>query len=1825
MTLFAFFGLWESIAIGAGAVSVPIIIHLLNRRRYRIVTWAAMRFLLAAQKQNTRRLRIEQLLLLLVRVGVIALIVLAMASVTPWAENLWAAIWPEGGRPGVAQGTRIHHVIVLDGSLSMNLTAEGQPLFERARQLALAKIKQAATGDGFSVLLMKDNPTWIVGEASQTKAKVIREVEAVRCGHGNAALAATLNMVSGKLSEASARFPSQMVYFFTDLQRATWAGLPPIDSAKDVVEGQSKTPWDEIQKKARTVFVDVGRDDVENLAVTDLIIDEPFINTGMEAPIAAVVQHFGRQVQPRVQVELLVGRARAAGHDVPLSPRVVAQQLVRLDPGQRLALNFKYKFPDPGAYAVQVQIRAEGDNLELDNVRSAIIAVKDTIPVLLVNGKPAPDRFDRATEYLRLALNPFPRGAEPKWAPLRPKVVGAAQFGDVPEEELLHTDLIVLCDVGQFGPGDLRRLDAHVRRGGGLMVALGDKSLENLDAYNRLLYKGEQGLLPAQLFKKVVAPAEHHFTLHAQEDQFNERPLKEFQADDDRVSLKTGRFRMYVEAKAASDSKVRTIMTYMPEIAVGSKIEFDKTLPTTDPAILEWNPPLGKLEPGKGKLKGQMLPAARYRGKVVLLTSTLNMDWNTWPGSPSFGALMQELARVAVSGRLREHAGAVGSILEEFLPSSGGELDATIHFPATLPPTKPQKTRTQLVEEVNIFRWTDTDVSGLYRVVLGNGPQEVPFAINVPATTPDQRGSESDLSRVDQAKLKELFPGWDLQMVRDARDAQVGGPLNLDAADVREPIGPDIAHWILLLAMILLFAEVVLAWKFGHYSAVHGAGSEPSAGLVMPSFIAAGAAMLFLLLAVVLAHALITGDFLGFLPPILRNFFEKLVGAPPSPAGEESRWDLGGRNVFFDGIHDRWYLGLLGIAAVALVFFTYRAEGPQVNKIYKLLLGGLRIFMIWLMLGWLLPQRDWRIDRQGWPDLVVLIDTSRSMGEPDHYQNDKLRERSKQLGALIQKSVKEQLPEKIKLVEAELTAKRPLAADNADIKAEVEELEKRKAELEHQSKQVESSGWRPTRLQLVQALLAQPENDWLKTIVNQRRTKVHFFQLDMQGRAIKMSDPPSFPPLPRGGGGGAVEITEQDARMIERSRKAIAALEAEGKDSRLGTALRQVIDQYRGASLSAVVFFTDGVTTRDETIAQVGEYAAQKGVPLYLVGIGDDHEIRDLKLHDLLVDDVVYKDDRVVFEARLTGKGYKKDFAVPIVLKIKDKDGQEKELTRTTVKVNPQGKAERFKLVHQPKEVGRKQFVIEVESPKAAAGDKQPHPANLRLERTIEIIDAKVIKVLLVEGQPRYEYRYVKSLLERESPDAKKNKSIELRTFLVDADPDFAQTDKTALTAFPPTQAELSQYDVVILGDVDAGSERIKPYLQNLADFVRGEDAKGKKLGKGGGGLLLIAGGLHNPHTFKGTALAGVIPIEPGAKPDQSGVRDKKLRLELTPMGRMHPIFRFSSDDANNMSIMQKLAPLYWWSGGYRLKPLAEVLAVHPDLKGDPRDPAGHDGRLPLVVQQFVGSGRSLFFGFDESWRWRFRDDEPHFNNFWIQTVRYLARTRPTRTDLRLDRQTPYRLGEPIKVTVRFPDSTQIPGITDTKVPKAEVKVVVEYRPPSRQDVQSEPEAPFVIQLAKLEGSWGTFEHIFSRTREGKYRFRLISPDVSKMQPDGEKPSAEANVELPPGELDRLRMNQYELASAAEATQGRFYTILDANELPGDLPTGFRVPLGPGAGPGGSDSPGGLGPAPAPDGDRVRLGSPMPAIKLWNQWWMFAIIMFLLTSEWVLRKRKHLL
>ena len=147
----------------------------------------------------------------------------------------------------------------------------------------------------------------------------------------------------------------------------------------------------------------------------DLHLDDSLVTTNTLATVSASVQNFGHEASGNVRVELLVGRARDIAADNPFSLRTVDQQLVTLQPKELKLIRFRHQFTTPGTYALQV--RLESDSLEPDDFRTVIITVKDTIPVLVVNGKPAADAYDRATEYLRLALNPFPRGGATTSAP----------------------------------------------------------------------------------------------------------------------------------------------------------------------------------------------------------------------------------------------------------------------------------------------------------------------------------------------------------------------------------------------------------------------------------------------------------------------------------------------------------------------------------------------------------------------------------------------------------------------------------------------------------------------------------------------------------------------------------------------------------------------------------------------------------------------------------------------------------------------------------------------------------------------------------------------------------------------------------------------------------------------------------------------------------------------------------------------------------------------------------------------------------------------------------------------------------------------------------------------------------------------------------------------------------------------------------------------------------------------------------------------------------------------------------------------------------------
>ena len=504
-------------------------------------------------------MRLEQLLLLLVPLCLVALLVFAMASVMPWAETRSGrTIWPEGGGPAAPRGSRIHHVFVLDGSLSMNAASRwAVTAFERARQLAR---RQDRAGPGRRRLQRPPHE----GQPGLDRRRAVggrpqgASASSRRCEPATATprSPATLNMVAGQARRG--RRP---------LSRRRWSTSSPTCRRRpgpacrrptpraDAADKAQGRPSREIQKYARTVFVDVGRDDRRQPRR-----HRPRHRHRRSSPPAwkrrssATVQQLRQETKSNVRVELLVGKARRGR-------RRRAADAARGRPGDRRRHGRRSRrgrtsptsFPTPGTYVVQVRLERRPARAGQRPHRRRHRQGHDPGAARQRQARRRPLRPGHRVPAAR--PQPVPARAPSRSSRrLRPKVVNLRPVPGPARGRSCSTSTASSCATSpSSAPPSCAGSTPTCAAAAAWSSSLGDKALENLDLYNRLLFKNEQGLLPAQLVKKVDGARRSTTSrLHAQEDQFLEPPLKAFADDDDRVSLKTGRFRKYVEAKPAA-------------------------------------------------------------------------------------------------------------------------------------------------------------------------------------------------------------------------------------------------------------------------------------------------------------------------------------------------------------------------------------------------------------------------------------------------------------------------------------------------------------------------------------------------------------------------------------------------------------------------------------------------------------------------------------------------------------------------------------------------------------------------------------------------------------------------------------------------------------------------------------------------------------------------------------------------------------------------------------------------------------------------------------------------------------------------------------------------------------------------------------------------------------------------------------------------------------------------------------------------------------------------------------------------------------------------
>ncbi|MFH1999807.1 MAG: BatA domain-containing protein, partial [Planctomycetota bacterium] len=430
--------------IGTLLFSVPLIIHLLNRRRYRVKPWAAMDFLLAAFKRTRRRLRMENFLLLLLRCLIIILLALAMAKPFVASDSAVAAL----------SSIRRDVVVVLDHSYSMGYRlSPDETCYDLARKKIASLLTRldAARGDTVTMILMGSKPEFVVPYHSSPQEALIKLDRLREPSFLGADFTSLADLLANEVAQ-QIEGPKE-VFIFTDLQART------LSSGQ---EGEKKSTAALVARAAaqdmEIRFIDVGKPEPcpSNISVVDISTLEPYVTTGAPTTFVATLQNFGDS-------EIPDGRGAFVLDGTSLETRSF-----RLGPNAGVSVEISYTVHDPGFHYISFQL--EEDRLPYDDQRGYAFDARQSVRILLVEGRPTEESLQSATGELARVINPvLMDGDYDEGTVFKPEVVDYKLF-NTNARNVNDYDCIMLADVEGLSAEMADALTNYVQTGGALVL-----------------------------------------------------------------------------------------------------------------------------------------------------------------------------------------------------------------------------------------------------------------------------------------------------------------------------------------------------------------------------------------------------------------------------------------------------------------------------------------------------------------------------------------------------------------------------------------------------------------------------------------------------------------------------------------------------------------------------------------------------------------------------------------------------------------------------------------------------------------------------------------------------------------------------------------------------------------------------------------------------------------------------------------------------------------------------------------------------------------------------------------------------------------------------------------------------------------------------------------------------------------------------------------------------------------------------------------------------------------------------------------------------------
>ena len=570
--------------------------------------------------------------------------------------------------------------------------------------------------------------------------------------------------------------------------------------------------------------------------------------------------------------------------------------------------------------------------------------------------------------------------------------------------------------------------------------------------------------------------------------------------------------------------------------------------------------------------------------------------------------------------------------------------------------------------------------------------------------------------------------------------------------------------------------------------------------------------------------------------------------------------------------------------------------------------------------------------------------------------------------------------------------------------------------------------------------------------------------------------------------------------------------EPRGRATALGPALEQALARAAARPLSAVVVLSDGRTVSEPSRAMVRRLQSER-VPVHSVALGSADPVGDVAIRRVDAPRQAFVTDQtpVVVEVE-RGSG---SAATGARVKLVD---QATGIVLDERRAEFEGESASVILTTSAEDAGSRTWrvVIEPDGPDLIAG-------NNSAEAAIELVD-RPLRVLYIDGYPRWEQRYLKNLLLRE-------RSINCSTLILAPDRRYIQESDTEIDSLPQSIEEWAEYDAVILGDVlpDVFTEE---QLMQLREHVA----------RRGGGLVWIAGEAAVPSAWWESPLAELFPFQRSAT-DGGGIGEP-VTLEPTESARRLRLLQLgeSADEPwpaelgdsslgwSSLRWVQRLDPR-------ALKPTAEVLAQ------------SQPAQTPVVLSMRYGAGRVLYVATDEIWRWRFGRGEVLPERFWMQMIRLLGREGLSRSGRSAVLEVAPRradVGSPVRVSVELLDQI----LAEQAPASVEVRLT---RTPEPGDPDDQPPTTVELSLRPEGEGRRSFASIWIGDEPGRWKAETLEPLLNALNL-----SAEAQLILPDDELRRPETDHGLLSRLSSETGGQSLSVANVAEVSDHLPNRRR-------------------------------------------------------------------